>query len=322
MDELNYLLVFIIPAVIVSLFLELIIHELGHLIAGLFCGYRFMYFGILGLYIEKRDGKVQIRFHKGEPRGQCVMKPRYMGSAVKKLSNAKGIIIGGIVSEAVAGMVCFVILCIRILLDNGDYQKILADGYVLISLLVLSLVCLAGAMVNLFSNSPFSDGRTFFEIQEDPRLAACYNKIMEIGFLNFSGKSFLEMPADLFRCEGDERSALKKELKLYSYFRTLEIDPFADAAREALIDLKKDAGAGAFIEDINIEDCILDMISRGKLSHTRIKNRGGARFALMMAFLKDIPAGEIFETETKKALYPGDWISAKNTYNKAKEVLL
>lgn len=250
------------------------------------------------------------------------MKPRYMGPTVKKLSNAKGIIIGGIVSETIVGMVCFAILCIRLLLCNGDYQKILSDGYVLISLLALSLICLAGAAVNLFSKSPFSDGRTYLEIQRDPRLAVCYNKIMEIGFLNFLGRSFLEMPAELFRCEGDEESALKKELKLYSYFRTLEVDPFADAAREALLDLKKGAEAGIFIEDINIEDCILDMISRGKLSHTRIKDRGGARFALMMAFLKDIPAGEIFETETKKALYPGDWISAKNTYNKAKEVLL
>lgn len=78
------------------MFVQVIIHEIGHLIAGLMRGYRFLSFMILNLMITRRDGKFHFsRFGIPGAGGQCLMVPPAEGDtdAGIALYNAGGIII-------------------------------------------------------------------------------------------------------------------------------------------------------------------------------------------------------------------------------------
>ena len=62
--------------VIVVLFLQVIIHEAGHLVFGLASGYRFFSFRISGLVLMKKGGKLVLRREKVPGTGgQCLMGP-------------------------------------------------------------------------------------------------------------------------------------------------------------------------------------------------------------------------------------------------------
>ncbi len=61
---------------LLSLALQVIIHELGHLIAGSISGYKFNSFNIFGFVIVKEDGRLRIKRQKmAGMGGQCIMQP-------------------------------------------------------------------------------------------------------------------------------------------------------------------------------------------------------------------------------------------------------
>ncbi|MFI3252190.1 MAG: hypothetical protein R3Y60_03515 [bacterium] len=71
---LSYLL--IIPGLIVGFVFTIIFHELGHLVFGLYSGYKFTSFKVLCIKIYKKD-KIRICYEPGflSVPGQCLMKP-------------------------------------------------------------------------------------------------------------------------------------------------------------------------------------------------------------------------------------------------------
>ena len=57
-------------------FLQLIIHEGGHLVAGLLTGYRFVSFRVLNWLLIRKDGRLQWRnFELAGTGGQCLLAP-------------------------------------------------------------------------------------------------------------------------------------------------------------------------------------------------------------------------------------------------------
>ncbi len=65
-----------IASLIVSLAIIVPIHELGHLICGLLCGYKFVSFRIFNYTFIKEDGKIRIKkFAVAGTGGQCLLTP-------------------------------------------------------------------------------------------------------------------------------------------------------------------------------------------------------------------------------------------------------
>jgi hypothetical protein len=77
--ELLLVLALIIPALCVAFFLQVVIHESGHLIGGLLSGYRFLSFRVGSLmWIREGDGLRFKRMSIAGTGGQCLMSPPEM----------------------------------------------------------------------------------------------------------------------------------------------------------------------------------------------------------------------------------------------------
>ncbi len=314
MHDVLTLVFLLVPALILAILFEVVIHELGHLIFGWFSGYRFMFIGIFGLYLEKKDGKYRIRYHRGEPRGQCVMRPRgVLHNTKDRIPNAKGIVAGGIVLESIAGVILIIICCLMVL----GFVSFMSNGrmFLFAWCFISAVLCIAAGLVNLISKNPFGDGQTLREIK-DPMKAFTYNRIMEIGYQSYMGKSFLEMPEEWFETYGAKECVLTKELELYAYMRRLEKDPHDEGLRESLAVLKQDASKYGIEEDLAKEEIILGLIGHGSITGKIEEGVRSARFALMLALLRGIPVPGFFEKREKRALYPGEWVTARNTFEK------
>ena len=66
----------ILVALFIAAYLQIILHEAGHLVCGLLSGYNFVSFRIGSFTIIKQDGKIRIkRFKLAGTGGQCLMSP-------------------------------------------------------------------------------------------------------------------------------------------------------------------------------------------------------------------------------------------------------
>ena len=96
---------------VVSFFLQIVIHEGGHLVAGLLTGYRFVSFRIFSLTLIRKDGRYQWRnFSLGGTGGQCLMAPplRPLEEIDTRWYNLGGVLANIVVSTlALVLMLCF-----------------------------------------------------------------------------------------------------------------------------------------------------------------------------------------------------------------------
>lgn len=99
--EVMFIFVFVV-------FAQIIIHEAGHLIAGLMRGYRFLSFMILNFMITRKDGKFHFsRFGIPGAGGQCLMVPPAEGDTDAGIAFYNA---GGVIINAVVGIVSGLIL--------------------------------------------------------------------------------------------------------------------------------------------------------------------------------------------------------------------
>ena len=96
---------------VVAFILHIIIHEGGHLVAGLLTGYRFVSFRIFSLTLIRKDGRYQWRnFSLGGTGGQCLMAPplRPLEEIDTRWYNLGGVLANVVVSTlALVLLLCF-----------------------------------------------------------------------------------------------------------------------------------------------------------------------------------------------------------------------
>lgn len=95
-----------ILAIAVSYLLMIVLHEAGHLLAGLCSGYSFVSFRVGSLMLLRRDGRLQLkRYSLAGTAGQCLMKPPAWtehGIPVRLYN------LGGILVNAVCMLLCLI----------------------------------------------------------------------------------------------------------------------------------------------------------------------------------------------------------------------
>lgn len=133
----------------VSIGLHLILHEVGHLVAGLLTGYRFVSFRIFSYTLIKKNGRFRLRrFAIGGTGGQCLMAPPHkpLSEIDTRWYNAGGVLANLLVVVLAMALCCFldlpmwadtlmimlIIVGLIVALMNGIPMKMLGapnDGY-------------------------------------------------------------------------------------------------------------------------------------------------------------------------------------------------
>lgn len=178
-DVLGVLLIFL------SVFVQIIWHELGHMIAGLMRGWKFLSFMIFSWVISVKEGKLHIsRFKIVGAGGQCLMMPPENGDTDFGIAfyNAGGILMNLITALMAVGLMVF---C--------------WDSLGFISTVLLYGLALSGFIFGLINAIPkissdlANDGQNILTLRKDPFSTTVFLHSMRVLGELFQGKSFDEL---------------------------------------------------------------------------------------------------------------------------------
>lgn len=148
---------FSLAAFALSVFMQIILHETGHLVCGVATGYKFVSFRILDFTIIKTGGKFCIkRFKIAGTGGQCLLSPpnRPAEDVPCILYNA-----GGFIANLLASAVAFILMC-------GDTPALLNVALLLFGLTGLFLALVNGIPMKIGGMG--NDGYNMLMLERNP----------------------------------------------------------------------------------------------------------------------------------------------------------
>ena len=207
---------FSIASFFVSLLIQVILHEGGHLVCGLATGYKFVSFRIFSLTLIRLNGKFCIKkFKIAGTGGQCLLTPpeRALEEIPTVLYNAGGFLVNIIVS-AVA--FCLISSCDAPLLK--------------VFLLLFGLTGLLLALINgipLKVNGIGNDGHNMLTLGKNPKAKGAMVMQLRANALIVEGLTPVEMQREWFVAENEDIDAISINddtdttfLKRYTHTKT------------------------------------------------------------------------------------------------------
>lgn len=171
----------------VIFFLEIVLHEAGHLVFGLLTGYGFVSFRVGSLMLLKNEQGWRVRkFRLGGTGGQCLLDPPPIvdGKMPHVLYN-----LGGVIVNLIAAVVCFgcTFLC-----EDGT----------LVHALLVTAACV-GLLFALTNGLPVpmeqaNDGRNALDLGKEPEALTAFRTQLVVNKLNVNGMRLKDMPAEYF----------------------------------------------------------------------------------------------------------------------------
>lgn len=221
---------------IVAFFLQVIIHELGHLVFGLLTGYRFSSFRIGNIMLLKENERIKIkRLSIAGTGGQCLLLPP------KTIDEKKPFLLyylGGSIANLVSSFLFFLLF---LFLKGGTYLPM--------SLLILSIVGIALALLNgipmnlgLVNNDGYN-ARLIFRNNE--ALNAFYIQLKLIEQIS-QGVRLKDMPEEWFPVLSVEEmdNNMLATLGIFTCNRLIDKRMFKDADQLMIQLLEVDSVAG------------------------------------------------------------------------------
>ena len=238
-----------------AFFLQVIIHEGGHLVCGLATGYRFVSFRILNFTLIRQGGKFRIkRFGIAGTGGQCLLTP-----PDKPLQDIPCVLynLGGVIANLLTA-----VIAILLLLTVDDMPHPLR--------LFLLLFCLIGIFLSLTSGIPMrmggigNDADNMRLLLKDRRSKQALVTQLRVNALVQEGMRAKDMPEEWFRQEGaiNYKDALQTSVHLMSISRLADLGEW-DSAYSALEETMKhkDEIIGLFVKEITCELLYIALIS-------------------------------------------------------------
>ncbi|MHC1696102.1 MAG: M50 family metallopeptidase [Eubacteriales bacterium] len=173
---------------ILAFYIQIIIHELGHLLFGLATGYRFVSFRVGSLMLIKQDKVFKLRrFAIMGTGGQCLMDPpEYKnGTYPYKLYN-----LGGIILNLTASLLCFVIF----LLFGSNFTVFFASLITFLIGIIFAAVNGIPMRMGMLDN----DGCNALNLSSHPDIMRCLWLQLKINALITKGTRLRDMPDELF----------------------------------------------------------------------------------------------------------------------------
>ena len=203
-----------------AIYLQLIIHEAGHLLFGLLTGYRFSSFRIGSTIWLRLNGKiVRRRYSLAGTGGQCLMCPPDMadGSMPFALYN-----LGGVILNAASGLL-FLALYLRFPqsgLLSLTFQILAAFGLVLA---LTNGLPLHGVMDN--------DGRNVLSLRRNPEALRAFWIQLKVNDLQREGVRLRHMPEEWFTAtpNADRSNTLITAIQVFACNRLLDAHDFQEA---------------------------------------------------------------------------------------------
>ena len=214
----------LIFSLLITLPLQLILHELGHLIFGLSSGFRFVSFRVFSLAIYKKDGKLRFgRYRVAGTLGQCLMYPASDDTPDRALH------LGGVIVNSVTAVL---------------FTLVLILAYPILSLRLLSIgMIFWGVLLALTNGIPqkngilANDGYNAKASGKDPnKRKLAYNQLRIMAAMT-DGKRLHEMPEEWFLCPTENANEpLSVAIRAMKADRETDLARL-DQAKEILLDL-------------------------------------------------------------------------------------
>lgn len=189
-----FFIAFLFVLMYVAIFLQLILHEAGHLVFGLMTGYKFSSFRIMSLMWVKESGKIKFRrLSIAGTGGQCLMSPPELvdGRMPVFLYNLGGVLVNLIVSAIALGL-----------------YFVVSDNPILSALLMmLAIIGVALALMNgipMRMGTVDNDGYNAFSLGRDKEALRALWVQMKINEQITSGVRIKDMPDEWFVIPSDE----------------------------------------------------------------------------------------------------------------------
>ncbi|MBQ2882063.1 MAG: hypothetical protein IJE40_07310 [Clostridia bacterium] len=220
-DDSLFRFVLLFAAMYVVMFLQIIIHEGGHLIFGLLTGYKFVSFRIGSFIFVKTNGKIKLkRMSIAGTGGQCLLSPPEMkeGKIPYVLYN-----LGGSILNLISALI-FIIL--GIIFKNTDILNII--------LYMSAIIGLAYALLNgipMRVGLVDNDGYNTLSISKDPQAMRSLWVQMKISEYTANGIRLKDMPEEWFEAPTDEemKNSMISVLGVIACNRLMDEQKFAEA---------------------------------------------------------------------------------------------
>ena len=175
-------------AVLIAFILHIILHEGGHLVAGLLTGYRFVSFRFLNWTLIRKDGRLQWRnFELAGTGGQCLMAPpdKPLEEIDTRWYNAGGVL-ANIVIVALSLMLVWAF-------DLPHWLNEL--------LIIMAFIGIVTALTNgipMKLGGVANDGYNLLQLEKDIPGKQSFCNILDINARSQEGETYSEMPERLF----------------------------------------------------------------------------------------------------------------------------
>lgn len=220
-------LLIVFLSVIPAYFIHVAVHEAGHLLFGLLCGYKFSSYRFLGLIIYKKDGKL----HHGTlsvpgTAGQCLMIPPEMkdGKLPVFLYNMGGVALNFILS----------ILTFLLMLVFKD-TPMLCGIMLFATLIGIAMVLLNGIPIKteLIAN----DGYNALSLSKDPAALKAFYVQMNMNAAMTGGTRLRDMPSEWFYVPSTSEmdNVLVASMATIMHSRLMDEHKFHEARELALL---------------------------------------------------------------------------------------
>lgn len=224
----------IIIGVYVAIFVQLIIHETGHLIFGLISGYKFSSFRIFSFMWVKENGKIRCRrLSIAGTGGQCLMTPPDMvdGKIPTILYN-----LGGSIMNIVSGLVFL-----------GLYFVFKNTPFLSAAMLLLFVIGFIVAIMNgvpMRTGTTNNDGYNAFALTRNPEAMRSFWVQMKVNEQTAMGIRLKDMPDEWFIVPFDEamKNSMVAVMGVFACNRLMDAKQFEEADKLMAHMLKIDSG--------------------------------------------------------------------------------
>lgn len=175
-------------AFVIAWYLNIIVHEGGHFVFGLFCGYRFCSFRVGSIMLVKQGGKLKFRqFELAGTGGQCLMIPPEKDETPAQIILYN---LGGAIFNLILAIIC------------GVLHKVFPDLYLLSTTLwvsaVLSVLNMLVNGIPLNAGGIANDGMNALHLSKNPEAAVSFRKALLINAAQTEGALTSNMPDEWF----------------------------------------------------------------------------------------------------------------------------
>lgn len=205
-----------------AFYLQIILHEGGHLVCGLLTGYRFVSFRIGSVMVQRENGR--LRWHRytlAGTAGQCLLAPPEMrdGRMPYKIYNLGGVLVNLLVSLLAIGLT---VLCRDVWAAKVFFEMLALVG--------IGVVLTNGIPLRVAGIA--NDGANARDLGKDPAALRAFWVQLSINAMQAEGVALRDMPAEWFAlpAEGLDNIMVTGQAVLHAN-RLMDEHRFAETAQ-------------------------------------------------------------------------------------------